>query len=461
MGSSRCFLALFLVAGSAVAAFAQANDPILQPEVTIAGLNVGGLTTTEARYQLRLWWDNERRTLFSLTNSQLKKQPEARSLTSWGVALDDAATLAAMPKEAFYSETVPTGPPTKRDFDAVYKFDAAKMDSLQRFIEAQLGTGGGDAQVAIVGGKVVVKGAKPAPKFDRKKTLDNLMAAWRNGDAQAQIDIDVPASSIPEGGLALVEISRFSTRYPTGQKSRNNNLSLASGKIDGHVLMPGEVFSFNGTVGKRTVQAGFKEAGVYVNGRHDTGVGGGICQVSTTLYNASLLADLGIVQRRNHSMPVAYVPVGRDATVSWGSLDLKLKNPYDFPIAFRRTFGKGSLTFIIYGQPTNKTVKITSGKRSSWAAGSKTVFDSSLRPGSRRVVEKGSAGHRVTTYRQVFSGGKLVRTDNLGLSYYPGGPRIIAVGPKPRSAPRPATMPLAAPMSAPTPPAVIPQRRGG
>lgn len=453
-----------LVALASSAAQAQVADPILQPDITIAGINVGGLTASEAKLQLRLWWENERRQMVSLTSPKFKVQPEPRSLTSWGLSLDDSGTIQSLPKEAFINSGLPTGSLVAKDFVPVIKFDSSKFDSLERFMFSQLGRGEAATQLTIVGGKLTVKGGKPAPKLDRKATAESLMQAYKSGALMGSIAIDAPASDLPEQGLTLVEVARYTTRYPTGQKSRNNNLGLASGKIDGTVLMPGEVFSFNDTVGRRTAQAGFKEAGVYVNGRHDTGIGGGICQVSTTLYNASLMADLGIVHRRNHSMPVAYVPVGRDATVSYGTIDLKLKNPYDFPIAFKRIFGKGSLTFVVYGQPTGKTVKILLGKRTSWTPPAKTVYDSKLRPGSRRVIEKGSNGHRIVTYRQVFAGGKLVRKDNLGLSYYTGGSRITAVG---RSRPR-ATPVVKSPMApptttvTPTPGApIVPRRRVG
>jgi vancomycin resistance protein YoaR len=201
-------------------------------------------------------------------------------------------------------------------------------------------------------------------------------------------------------------------------------------------LAPGERFSFNETVGQRTVKAGFKEAGVYINGRHDTGVGGGICQVSTTLYNAALFSNMKIARRTNHSLPVPYVPVGRDATVNWGAQDLVLENNFDKPIALSATYTPGKLTFRVLGQKQpGLEVKIEREGLKSWAAPTKTVNDSSLAAGKRKVVESGSTGYSVNTFRLVFENGQLVKKEALGRSLYSSSARIIAVGTKSKPAP--------------------------
>ena len=115
-------------------------------------------------------------------------------------------------------------------------------------------------------------------------------------------------------------ISEFSTKYSQSQKDRTTNLKLAAEKINGTVLMPGEVFSYNTVVGKRTIDAGYKEAKIYVNGEVVDGLGGGICQVSSTLYNAVLYANLEIVERRNHQFVPSYAGAGLDATVVYGTM---------------------------------------------------------------------------------------------------------------------------------------------
>jgi len=167
-------------------------------------------------------------------------------------------------------------------------------------------------------------------------------------------------------------------------------------------LAPGEKLSFNKTVGRRTIENGFKLAGVYKAGKHDLGIGGGICQVSSTLYNAVLLSDLKVLRRQNHSMPVAYLPVGRDATVDYGSIDLVFENTMSTPVAISSSYTPGRLTFRVLGKKDPSiSVKILSIGHRSWDTGVKTVMDPTLPAGKRLIVEKGSRGHSVSTYRLV------------------------------------------------------------
>ncbi len=148
--------------------------------------------------------------------------------------------------------------------------------------------------------------------------------------------------------------------YGGGTDNRITNLTLAAKAIDGIELMPGETFSYNETLGERTAERGYKAAGVFVNGQHAEGIGGGICQVSTTLFDACLYADLEIVKRTNHSGRVDYVPAGLDAAVSWGDPDFQFCNNTEYPIRISATYADGSVNVKIYGTKTNSnTVKVT------------------------------------------------------------------------------------------------------
>jgi vancomycin resistance protein YoaR len=173
------------------------------------------------------------------------------------------------------------------------------------------------------------------------------------------------------------------------------------------------------------------------------GVGGGICQVSSTLYNASLFADLQIVQRHNHSMPVAYLPVGRDATVDYGSLDLELKNNLSTPIALNSDYKAGTLTFRVLGKKDpGLAIKIESSDSQTWSGPVKTVMDPKIPIGQKKILEKGSSGRSIHTYRVVYKDGKEIARESLGRSLYKGGERVIAVGTLPTFA-APATGPTA------------------
>ena len=153
-------------------------------------------------------------------------------------------------------------------------------------------------------------------------------------------------------------LSTYSTRYSTSDRDRTTNLQLAASKINGTVLMPGETFSYNQVVGERTIAAGYKEAPIYVSGEVVDGLGGGICQITSTLYNAVLYANLEIVERSNHQFVPSYVKASRDATVVYGSIDFKFKNNRDYPIKLVCSVSGGIAKFDIYGLRTDNEYEV-------------------------------------------------------------------------------------------------------
>ena len=144
-------------------------------------------------------------------------------------------------------------------------------------------------------------------------------------------------------------LSTFSTKYAVSNKNRTTNLILAENKVNGTVLMPGETFSYNKVVGARTISAGYKEAAIYVQGKVVDGLGGGICQITSTLYNAVVYANLEIVQRSNHQFVPSYVTASRDATVVYGAIDFQFKNNRNYPIKLVCSVSNGIANFQIFG----------------------------------------------------------------------------------------------------------------
>ncbi len=162
------------------------------------------------------------------------------------------------------------------------------------------------------------------------------------------------------------QLATFSTAYVNNQ-NRTTNLILASNKINGTVIMPGETFSYNTVVGERTIAAGYRNAAIYENGQVVDGLGGGICQVSSTLYNSVLYANLDVVERSNHMFLTTYVGGGRDATVAYGSLDFKFKNNRDYPVKIVSSVGGGYCTVSLYGlkKDDDYTVEVVTKKTGS------------------------------------------------------------------------------------------------
>lgn len=228
------------------------------------------------------------------------------------------------------------------------------------------------------------------------------------------------------------KISTFPTTYDASNTSRSENLRIAASKINGTVIMPGEQFSFNKVVGERTVTEGYKNAKIYSDGQVVDGLAGGICQISSTLYNAALLANLQIDERYNHSFTTAYVPGGRDATVVYGIKDLKFTNTRKFPIKIEASVENGVATFSIYGikEENEYEVKILPVKTETTPYNVKTIVDPTLAPGQTSVTQVGAPGQKVTTYKEVYSNGIQISRDVISNDVYKVMTRIVRVGPE-------------------------------
>ncbi len=225
-------------------------------------------------------------------------------------------------------------------------------------------------------------------------------------------------------------LATYTTSYATSNANRSTNIALAASKINGTVLMPGEEFSFNGTVGKRTAAAGFKVAGVYSNGQVTSDYGGGICQVSSTLYNSVLRANLEITNRVNHTFTVGYVPIGLDATVSWGAPDFKFKNSRSYPIKIVATTANKKITISVYGlkEDIEYEVELVSYKTGTVPYSTVYTTDSSLAPGKTKVVQSGSNGAKAEAYKILKLNGKEVSRTLLSKDTYSPHNQIIAKG---------------------------------
>lgn len=225
-------------------------------------------------------------------------------------------------------------------------------------------------------------------------------------------------------------LATYSTTYSTGNANRATNIALAVKSVNGYVLMPGETFSYNSTVGERTASRGYKEAGVYLNGEVTTGLGGGICQVSSTLYNAVLLANLEIVERSNHTFKPTYVPAGQDATVSWGAPDFKFKNNRNYPIRISASTSNGTILFNVYGLKSDDDyqVKILSYEVGSIPFSTQYQETSSLPSGTQKVSQAGSNGCKTQTYKVLYKNGAEVSKTLLNSDTYKPHNQVVLVG---------------------------------
>lgn len=270
--------------------------------------------------------------------------------------------------------------------------------------------------------------------FDVAAVQAQLDAAAPGAEFLADAQVEFPNVSTEElKGCMFRDVLGTYTTKCAGPWGRHQNIKLASAAINGKIYNPGEEFWYNATVGQRTAARGYQEAGVYEAGRTTTGIGGGICQVSSTLYYAVLLSDLDIVLRYCHMFNPGYMPIGCDATVSWGGPDFAFRNSRDYPIKIVTSYNDDTneLTCTILGTKVDDHyVVMTNAVLASYDY--QTVYQESpdVAPGEEVIDQYGHTGYHVRTWRNIYDGdGSLLSSRVEADSHYDVGNKIILVAP--------------------------------
>ena len=283
----------------------------------------------------------------------------------------------------------------------------------------------------------------PAQRGIRLSAFDSLSAvAVGLASGSERIELVVaPGPEVPDplGSLAAgldisTVLASFSTPYSTepNYADRASNLKIGAAALDGYVLMPGQVMSFNAVVGDRTDVAGFRYAPGIADGELIDTVGGGICQISSTLYGAAFFAGLELVHSRPHSRPSSYVDMGLDSTVVFGSVDMKLKNPFDFPVVLHTRVSAGKVVVEVLGK-RKVYDEVAFERQVKEVLPHSTIVrdDSRLRSGAEAVSQRGMRGFKVVRTRKLYKDGALVDTQAWDL-FYPPTTHIVRRGTNPR-----------------------------
>ena len=268
--------------------------------------------------------------------------------------------------------------------------------------------------------------------FDVEKAKE-MIASEVKDEYVIELIITKPKVTLEDIGTEAFpdRLSTFSTKYNASDKGRTTNLVIACRKLNGKVIMPGETFSYNETLGPRTYAAGYRNGKIYENGQVVDGLGGGICQISSTLYNAALMSDMEIVERRNHQFVTSYVDKGRDATVVYGATDFRFKNTRTYPIRLVASATGGVATVSVYGikeADREYTYSFRTDVISTIPYTTKYVEDSSVAAGKEVVTQKGTNGLVCKTYMTKMLNGKVVSTKLLSTDTYSAMQRIVKRG---------------------------------
>jgi vancomycin resistance protein YoaR len=255
-------------------------------------------------------------------------------------------------------------------------------------------------------------------------SLGRIATAARQNAAKLELATIAMPAAVTKEGLGIDDISNvlghYETKFSVGDRDRNFNLKLAASKLNGVVLKPNEEWSFNATVGERSQRMGYKVAHVITAGEMVDGLAGGTCQISTTLFGAAFFGGIDIVKTTNHSRPSAYTPLGFDATVVWPDVDLKLKNPYDFPVVIRYVVANGEAKVEILGKkrPWDKVV-FEREIIEETPFGQEERLDEEMPEGQTTIDQEGFNGFKLERFRRFYKGKKLVKSNKWTVSYRP------------------------------------------
>jgi len=272
--------------------------------------------------------------------------------------------------------------------------------------------------------------------IDFKITIEEAKSIIKEEKETYSIPLKItePKIKIKDLGDKLFKqtLAKYTTIYDAGNTNRSHNIALAAKTINGTILMPGDTFSYNGILGNTNKEKGYKLGTAYVGGKVVESYGGGICQVSSTLYNSVLYANLEIVERYNHSYIVNYVPAGRDATVAYGGKDFKFKNNRNYPIKIVSSAKNGVVSISIMGIKEEKEyeVVLTSTVLSTTPRSVIYENNSSLDEGTQKIIQKGYDGKKSIAYKILKYNGKTISKTVLSKDTYKPMTQIIQVGTK-------------------------------
>lgn len=313
-----------------------------------------------------------------------------------------------------------------------------KLQSLLHQIADQVDQAAENATLRRSGSSFVITSETIGHKVDADKAFIDIKTILTNVETRGSLSYDLPVNDvIPDvvakdfAGIEKI-VASYTTQFNAAAENRTQNIIIAARELNETLVRSGETFSFNSTIGPRIAKKGYKEAPVYLNGKLVPDWGGGVCQVSSTLYNAALLSDMDIVERTSHYQPPGYVPLGQDATVADNQLDLKFVNTSSSSIFITSEVYGNQITVQIWGKGTENVPDINIIATNKKSIEPKTIVkqDPELENGKEIVEEQGQKGFIVTTYRVKTVNGNEISREFLATDDFPPTDKIVRVGTK-------------------------------
>lgn len=412
----------------------------IAPNVSIDGYDVGRMTLAEAMNELKNAFDNNlNQAYMTLKHGEKTWQLNYKDIDysyDYDRALAEAYSLTRQ-GNLFnrYIDSILIRM-NKKDITIGFSYDKEKVAQFIKNISKEIDSEPIDATIRLVSGKFQITDEKLGSRLDQEKAVNMISAAIDSKSiANVELPVEVIDAEITRADLSNItdKLGEYSTSFNASNESRSYNIKLATKSVTDVLVRPGETFSLNKTIGPRLAKYGYRTAKVIINNEYVDGIGGGICQVSSTLYNAALLANLKIVERKNHSLPSSYIAMGRDATISGDYIDFKFMNNTPYPLYIYGEVKGNQVRFSIYGKNENKgrQIKIKTEILKKIEPKIKIIEDSSLPVGTKIVEKKAIPGYVVRSYRVIVENGKEVLVEPLYTDTYRASDGVTRVGTKP------------------------------
>lgn len=410
------------------------------PGVSVYGIELGGLTKEEAINAL-----NEKLTtnimdkLLVVTVGDKKVNLNYSDL---GIAYD----VAAISEEAInYGKDktkltkynmIKNG--EEYNIEAKISYDEGKLKEFEEKVKSTVNIEPQDAQLKMSGGSKTITPEVVGYKINEEE-LHNKLVENINGDPNEEVDLifelEESRAKVTTADLEKITgiMSSYSSNYRNSGDGRVKNMQIAIETVNGTLLMPGEEFSYNELIGDTTPDKGYEKANTYVGNEIVPDYGGGICQVSTTLYRAVMRSNLRSTERRNHSLTVSYSEPGLDATVAYGFIDYKFKNTYDFPVYIEGYIGGGTVGFNIYGNPESlggRTYELVNEIHETYKPEVEYIDDPTLEVGKEVVQSNGMPGYKASSYQVTYENGKEIDREFIATDVYLTTNTVIKRGTK-------------------------------
>lgn len=361
-------------------------------------------------------------------------------------AYEDALKMVSGPLTLFYGEKEwVVQPAAIGDWIGFRRTEGSEKPAIEAYIAsedlsamispmvAEVGRPALDATFEVSNGVVTIVPSQDGLQADAVELAVRLETVLTGtGERRAELTMGRVAPEITTElaqNMGIVErLSTFTTDYASSNKPRVNNIHTLADALDGTLIPPAGTFSFNGTIGQRTAEKGYQEANAIVNGKLVPQLGGGICQIGTTIFNTVFFSGLPVVERKNHSQYISHYPTGRDATVSWGGPDFKFQNDTPNWVLVATGYTNSTVTISLYGTKPGYEVTYDTGP---WTDVKDPVVrevpDPALPAGSRVIEERGVSGRTIVVVRHVMKNGTEIRTDTFKSVYKPAE-EVVRVG---------------------------------